>query len=217
MNLGNLYTDIAFSLGRGSSLDAMIPIWVDEAQRNCEVGYTFMWMEKLGELTLDPSAEVPNRADIPNARVKAIDWLQPILSSVGDPNEVYGEPLDNITSNHVTSLHGGAPGAWWQEGFDKVWFDAIPDASVRYRMAYSEYTSWSQAGSAEPALLVRGYSTLKYETLAVAAVALRDPRIIEAYSAARLEAWNKLIGADQEARNKPLRRLSVGKHSTGYR
>lgn len=199
MNLGAFQSMVSSAIKRGTSLDAIIPLWVSQAARVLEQNYTFSWMQRttnhtivLGTiplvLTLDPL-------------VKGVSWVKPKCATNSDGTEWYGDPLFGADEIEVLGINGGNPAGFWLNGTDggySLSFDAIPYADFVFKMRWAKYTDWPTDPAATPTLLLRGELALMSQTLILFANQMRDARMAETYGGILQGALNTLLRSEEE-------------------
>ena len=201
MKLGDFHSRISAALRKGSSLDGLIPGWVAESANLIETAYTFSWMKKTVVFdSIDFAAAVPNQLTMPE-RVKNIEWLRTAQTG-GDGSRTWLEPLLGVDPLEVSSIGKGWPQAFWLDGLDYIYLDAVPPAGTNtalvLQMKYAEYTDWPGDDNATPSLLTRGQTLLASETLLLASQETRDPRLTDVYTARRDRAFQALVAAEAE-------------------
>lgn len=198
MNLGQFHDRIKGVIRRGSSMDELIPLFVAEAAQKLEQNYTFQWMRRTTTVTVLADQDEPNQIEMPNNRVKKIEWIKPILSTEAGGFVTYGNPLAFVDESRVTAISGGLPVAYWLDGLDYIYLDAIPQEDIAYRLKYVEFTDWPADAAATPSLLVRGSAALLWETMLIFAADAKDDRAFQAYTLRRNEAINFLLRSEEE-------------------
>lgn len=181
MALSDFYPKVARALGRGASLDARIPDWTASAAEFLEQNYSFQYMKKTGQISVDHLAATPWQIDFPSVRTKSIDMLRPMWSYPGG-FERYGAPLKPVDQVRVSGLDGGQPSGYWLDGETYICLDVVPQEDYTFQITYYEYTDWPTDTSATPRLLAKYQSLLKAQTVLVAAAELRDTRLNEIFS-----------------------------------
>lgn len=197
MNLGQFHDRISAALRRGNSLDGIIPLWTAEAANLIEQNYTFSWMRRTGTVTLNPLAEQPNVIELPNGRMKSLEYLRPITWSDG-VQQSYGEPLKGVDPGAFTGISRGNPVGFYLDGVDRIVLDAVADQELAYQIRFAEYTDWPVADNATPTLLQRGQALLTAEVLVIFAMEQRDQRLAELYEGRRQQAYNFLLRSEEE-------------------
>lgn len=199
MNLGAFHDLVRSAIKRGSSLDALIPLWVSQAARVLEQNYTFSWMTRTTTVTF-AAGSVPLEHTM-SGLVKQVDWVKPILDQPGDGTEWYGTPLRGIEEVDLLGISRGNPAGFWLTGADGVYklcFDAIPVDQYKVKVKQSVFTDWPTAEASTPVLLLRGEMCLFAQTLILFANQQRDPRMAETYGGILQGALGTLLRSEEE-------------------
>ena len=203
MNVSDFYASVRGALQRGTSQDAMIPLWASEACSLIEQEWTYQWMRRTGVTAVDAQAMVPNQVAFPNARVKSFDFVK-----ILNPTLVQGLPftgqdeLLGVDPKDVTGIGIGCPQAYWLDGVSYLYLDENPPVDIDLFMSWMEFTDWPTDGDAEPAILIRARSLLQNTTMVVASRDLKDPRMMEQYASFAQTSRAAARSADVELANK---------------
>lgn len=208
MNLGQFHAQVSSAIKRGTSLDAIIPMWVSQAQRLLEQNYTFSWMGRSSDSSL-PAATTFLTLD---PLVKNIEWIKPRW--VGSGNTVwFGDPIVGVDERMVTGIGSGNPSGFYltgDEGSYKANFDAAPGEAWLFRMRWHKYTEWPTNDAATPVLLLRGEMALFAQTLVLFANAQRDARMAEVYTGILQGALSTLLRSEEELKMAHQNDLKMG-------
>lgn len=194
MTLQTLHTDIAAVLARGGSQDAKIPRWVRHSAQWLEQNYSFKYMEKHGEVALDPLAIAPNVLQLPNNRVKSVVLVQPYRTEA-DGRKAYANPLPKADRRDVTSIDLGYPSGWWQVG-ETLHFDGKPEQTFNLDMVWFEFTDWPTDLNTTPTLLQRYENLLFAQTLVAAWREIKDQAAMQDWTGERDIALRAVLVAE---------------------
>lgn len=194
MPLSTFYADVSATLRRGSSSDSLIPDWTEEAALWLEQNYTFGYMRRTEEFTLDPSAETPNLLEIEAGRLKTIEFIRAKDRETG---KTYGK-LEKIDASQVASIDSGDPSYYWRDGPDFIYFDADVEQELTLQIRGAWYTEWPVDEDETPTLLRFYKNLLKAQTLIEAAIDLKDDRMLAAYEMKFQRALAAVLVAEEE-------------------
>jgi hypothetical protein len=200
MNLGDFKTMVSSAIKRGSSLDAIIPLWISQAARLLEQNYTFSWMWRTTDESIPAGIEPLVLALDP--LIKQVHWVKPKLVSTNtDGTEWYGEPLYGADELEVEGLSGGCPTGFWLLGTDGGYtlnFDAIPQMDFPFKMRRAKYTDWPTADDSTTTLLLRGEMAHFAQTLILFANQMRDANMASTYGGILQGALNTLLRSEED-------------------
>jgi hypothetical protein len=198
VNLGQVHDDVKAVIARGGSQDAKVPRWVRSAAQWLEQNYSFQYMEKFGEVYLDPQAVAPNVLTLPNNRVKLVTLVQPF--TLQGNTQVFLPALPKVDRAEVLSIgYGGIPAGWWQVG-DTLHFDTKPDTQVSLALVYEEYSAWPVDANAEPTLVARYDNLLLAQALVNAWRELKDTEAMALWTNERDMALRAILNVEEENR-----------------
>jgi hypothetical protein len=194
MNLGEFHDRVARALGRGTSLDASIPVWVEEAVQEIENNYTFQYMKRWVEISVDADAAQAHIISLYNTPIKEIASLRYYNSDAerwvpikGPKNE-----QDRLTRP------AGFPSSFWLNGVNGVVLDAIPDEDYTIEGNLRVFSSWQAGQDAfEHYLIDRHRKLLLSQAVLGANMELRDPRLAQIYEAMNQKAWTGVNVAEE--------------------
>jgi hypothetical protein len=178
---------VSDSLARGTTLDAEIPNYVKQAALWFERNHNFAYMEKFGELTLDPDASQPRVIDLPSQRVKEIKFIRYL-----DEDSIWNY-IPRVDGENITKNEEGPPTAYWLSGKNYIILDNTIQEETELELQWYEYTEWPTDTSATNWLIEFAPDFLVAQTLLLMAPRLRDKRLREEYTAQRNEALRTLL------------------------
>lgn len=193
MTLATFYAEVSSALRRGSSSDSLIPGWTEDAALWLEQNYTFGYMKRTEEFTLDPEAETPNLLELED-RLKTIQFVRAISRTDAG---IYGY-LTKTDPGQVASIDDGDPSYYWRDGPDFIYFDANVQTELTLEIRAAWYTDWPTVTSETPTLLRFYKNLLKARTLIEAAIDLKDERMAAAYNAKFERALQAVLVAEEE-------------------
>lgn len=196
MTLATFYPKISTALRRGTSVDSLIPGWVESAALWLEQNYSFNYMERTVEVSLDPEAEEPNLIDLED-RIKSFKFVRAISRDASPAAYRY---LQKIDAADVGSVVKGDPNYYWLDGPDQLWLDANVQTELVVQIRAVFYTEWPDVSSATPTLLRFYPNLLKAQTLIEAAIDLKDERMAAAYDSQFQRAIQAVLVAEEEMR-----------------
>lgn len=207
IDLGEFHTQVAGALKRGSTVDALIPSYVERTARRIEKNYTYLYMEKFAEFIVDASASFPRTIQLPAGQdlTKTIEMLRWIDSTDFSYNTIF-----EVDPRRITQRKTAAATGYWRQGNDFLILDNKPDVNYDYEIIWSEYTDWPTDLNAAPWLVKNEVSLLMAETLLEFAGFLRDKDMRAEYQAQRDIAYKESIKADEDIR------ASNSDATTGY-
>lgn len=190
---------VSSAIGRGTSLDAIVPMWISQAARLLEQNYTFSWMRRSANYTI-AAGNVP-LVQVMSPLVKSIEWVKPVVVSNGDGTNYYGKSLVGVEEEEVLGISGGNPSGFWLDGQDgnyNLCFDAIPHEAFSFRVRHAIYTSWPTDLAASPTLLLRAEFALFAQSLVLFANQKRDPAMAATYGSILQSALTVLLNSEEE-------------------
>lgn len=198
MNLGEFHARVARALGRGTSLDTVIPNYVEEAVQDIEKNYTFQYMRRWVELTVDSSSTSPHIISLFATPIKEITLLRYINSDDSRFRRIKG-PID---PGDRQTREAGPPTAFWLDGVSSIVLDSIPDEDLDLEGNFVQYSTWQPAQTTFRHYLIDNFRTLLLsETVQKAAVDLRDARLGPLYQSMNVRAW-ETVNTSEEALQK---------------
>lgn len=195
MDVAAFYTQIGNAIRRPKET-GNIASWASEAAMLIEQRTSYSWMKKFGEFDLDPLAATPNQVEFPNARVKSVKFAR-LFEVATDSSRGFKE-LQGVSPDRVSSIDLGDPNGFWLDGISHLWLDTRVTQERSLQLYWVEYTDWPTDTAASPTILQKALPLLKAETLLLAAMELRDPRLVEIYGARQQNALNALETAEKE-------------------
>lgn len=198
MTLAEFHARISRALRRGTSQDDIIPDVVSEAALFLEQNYSFKYMRRVVQVTIDPLGMAPERIDVPSDHIKS--WR--FIRVVGPANAYSSAPyryLKRVEAEDVTALSLGCPLGYYLDGDTQIVLDAVVKESTKLDIAFVEYTNWPTDTTASPRLLKIGHNLLRAQTLMQFSMDTRDPRLLALLKQMRDEALVALLGAQEES------------------
>lgn len=198
VTLGDIHDAVRDALKRGNTLDVVIASRVRQAARWIERNYTFLYMKRFGEVTVDLDSDYPYVLEVPNADWKAIHFLR-IRDDEGefwklgriDP----AEELDRATER---------PSGYWLDGVDRIILNQNPDSAYVFEVRWDQYTDWPTTTESSNWLIRNGEDVLIAQAMFLMAPYLRDAKMIQDYVAQRNEGLQTLVHADEESQHSDL-------------
>jgi hypothetical protein len=200
MTLAEFHTSISRAIRRGTSQDDIIPDVVSDAAAFLEQNYTFSYMRRTVQVTLDPTAMAPERIDYPSPLIKRFYFIR----IVNGPTAYAADPycyLRKVDARDVSALSYGPPVGYYTDGATQIVLDSVVQASTVLDISYAQYTDWPTDASQTPTLLAIGRNVLRSQTLLQLAEDMRDPRMVSIYTTRRNEGLTALLQAAEEDAN----------------
>lgn len=194
MTLTELHAQISATLNKRDIFDAVIPNYVAQAAMWLERNYTFKYMERFVEFTLDPDVDNPRTITLPQ-EAKKIHFIR----RLADDGSFYYPKL--VDPSEVTSSTTAAPAGYWLDGTCFIWFDNTPAEAYSMEMRYDAFTVWPTDYAEEPWLAKYGPDFLIAQTMIQFGPRIRDKGLIEEYRIQRADIVKTLTLADAELRN----------------
>ena len=193
MNLGEFHALVSRSLNRGTSQDANIPTSVRQAVRWIERNYTFQYMKRWVEGSINVTVDNPYIITLYELRPKAIEAFRLI-----DPETGRFRDLKRIDPKQRTSRIVGTPSGYWLDGVNSIILDAIPEQNLSYEMHLTQYTALPTDTDFVHWLFDNAEDLLLFCTLWYLSISLRDDRMATSYKLFRDEAIKTLDIAEQD-------------------
>ena len=181
--LGEFHTLVSDALGRGTSLDSVVPKRVAWAARWLERNYTFQYMRQWKEFEIDVSeAEYPYIISLYDLELKEIELIRRRqLDDDGDV--VFGRPLRKEHPGARESRPAGVPESYWLNGLSSIILNSVPDEDMTFEAHIVSFTKWGSASAWTHWLLDNATQLLLCRTLMVMVPRTRDPKLWQTYKA----------------------------------
>lgn len=193
MNLGEFHALVSSSLNRGTSLDSSIPDKVRQAVRWIERNYTFQYMRRWVEGSIDASVATPYIIPLYDLRPKAIEAFRLIDSETSKYRD-----LKRIDPKERNGRGAWPPSGYWLDGVNSIILDAEPTEDQDYEIHLHQYTALPTDTDFQHWLIDNAEDLLLFTSLWYMGVSLRDDRMISAYKLLREEAMQTLHIAEQD-------------------
>ena len=193
MNLGEFHDDVRASLGRGTSLDALIPSWTRRAALWIERNRTLQYMRKYAVVEIDiETNDTPRFIEIEGAGFKAVEMLRWITAD-GEYHAV--TPKD---PRDFPRLETGTPIYYWLDGVSRIVLASTPNENLSGELVVATYTSWPGQLTAQHWLLDAAFDVLFARTMMNYARHARDAGAYQTYKTELDDALLGLYAADDE-------------------
>lgn len=180
--LGAFHTLVSDSLGRGTSLDSVIPRRVQMTARWLERNYTFQYMRQLRVLEVDSAATNPHIVSLYDLEIKKIETLRRRELDT-DNSYLFSPPLSQTKPADRSSRPFGQPESFWLNGVSSLIFNSIPDEDMTFEGHFVLFTKWGTADSWTHWLLDNATELLLCRTLMALMPRTRDPALYQAHKA----------------------------------
>lgn len=178
--LGEFHTLVSDALGRGTSLDTVIPKRVEMAARWLERNYTFQYMRTWRTFSVDPDADYPYIVSLFDMEIKKIELIRK-RSTEDDGTVVFGRPLRKLHPGDRESRPAGVPESYWLNGVNSIIFNSVPDEAMTFEAHLVQFTKWGSGSSWTHWLLDHGTNLLLSRSLMLMVSRTRDPKLWEMY------------------------------------
>lgn len=167
-------------------MDDLIPDWVEEAVQQIEANYTFQYMKRWTEISIDADAENPHIISLYNTPIKQVSLLRYYSEDEGRFKEIKG-PID---PQQRSTREEGFPTRFWLNGVSDIVLDSIPDEDLELEAHLQVFSVWQPGQEGfQHYLIDRHRQLLLSETVLVANVELRDERLDVKYTGMNTRAW----------------------------
>lgn len=191
-NLGEFHTLVSDALGKGTSLDSVIPKRVGMAAGWIERNYTFQYMRTWKTFTADPDAEFPHIVSLYDLDIKKIDLIR-IKTTEADGSVLFSRPLLQLAPADRETRSTGVPESFWLNGVSSIVFNSVPDVETVFEAHLVQFSRWGSGNSWTHWLLDNATELLLCKTLTLMAVRTRDPKLYQMYEsdlAKEIQAFN---------------------------
>ena len=181
-SLSEFHTLVSDALGRGMSLDAVIPRRVQMTARWLERNYTFQYMRQLRLLDVDSAADDPHIVSLHDLEIKKIETLR-VRTTDEDGSYLFSPPLLQTKPADRSSRPFGQPESYWLNGVSSLVFNSVPDEDLTIEGHFVLFTKWGTATNWTHWLLDNATQLLLCRTLMALMPRTRDPALYQAHKA----------------------------------
>lgn len=198
--LKDIHDKLRQKMGRGTALNSVIPGAITDAARWAEQNYSFSYMQKFGEVSVDPLAAEPQVIEIPSTTVKDIKALWRVTSEGGKlPLQRIDARDLNYTANPDAVLTTETvPTAFYTKGTQYIVLDLAPAIDTDFQIEWYEYTPWPQEETASNWMIENGQALLLAQARLELSEDTLDVAAYQVYKLRRDEAANNLIRQDED-------------------
>ena len=187
---------------QGTRLDTVIPGAIRRAARFIETNYSFLYMERFQQATLDVSAENPRFLPFPGESTKKINFVR-YAQTFGSVSEyVYLKPIDPIDNTLIVNTSN--PTAYWLTGDETgarfMVLNRTGTENLDLEIHSVEYSTWPESDTATHWLLNNAEDALLAKTMQRLARYAEEPDWLQVYKEPWEEAIRVTLMADEEAR-----------------
>lgn len=193
MNLAAFHSNISATIRRGTSVDALIPGWVEQAARFLELDNTFEYMKEVVETQTTVDSNLLTLAK----ELKRVEFVRLVGKVEGQAPRAYIY-LNKVEPKDVLGLESAWPVGYWNEGSMKLRIDTVPNVALDLEIGASFLTDWPTDTTETPTLLKRYMGLLRAQTMLEAARELKDVRMAEDWAQARKEQLAVVFRAEEE-------------------
>lgn len=194
VNQAELKTQLRGTHGQGTTLDPLLTTFIRQGVKWIERNYTFLYMEKFGELTIKSNTSFPRLIDLESDRVKDISMFRITLDSG------LFHYLKKIEVNKMTKVQTSIPYGYWVQGVSFMVLDNIPDQDYSAELTLVEYTPWSDSDNYTNWLLNNADDVVYKAAMVEISLYLRDYKSVQFWQDQRDRGIKTMIIADEETR-----------------
>lgn len=201
ITLTDFYAMVRTAHGRGTSLDALLPRFVEQACLWMERNNSMKYMEREGDVLLAADSTFPDTMVLPNCRVKAVRWVRTLVGSDAactswnyfrklDPREQRSDRMETF------------PRGYWQSGHSTIRISGPVEEDTTFSVGWYQYTDWpteDNDGECAHWLIVNAHDLMLAQTMIQLAPVLRDKGLLDTWGPVRDQALKTLVQADEEA------------------
>jgi len=178
--LGEFHALVSDALGRGTSLDSLIPVRTKLAARWIEGNYLFQYMRTWKVLNVDITAEYPYILSLHDLNIRGIEAIR-LRDTDSDGNIVFHAPLKKINPVDRSDRPAGVPESYWLNGMSSIILGSIPDENMVFEAHLQQFTKWGSGDSWRHYMLDNMTNMLLARTLMMMSVRIRDPALYGVY------------------------------------
>lgn len=182
LTLAEFHALVSDALGRGSTLDSVIPTRVQMSARWLERNYTFQYMRQLREINVDSSAEFPYIVSLYDLEVKKIESLRRRTTGT-DGSISFGRPLSKVRPEDRSTRPLGEPESYWLNGVSSIILNSVPDEDMVFEGNFVLFTKWGTASNWTHWLIDQATQLLLCRSLMALMPRTRDPALYSAHKA----------------------------------
>ena len=179
-SLGAFHTLVSDALGRGTSLDSVIPERVRMSARWIERNYTFQYMKQQRTLTASASATYPWIMSLHDLEIKRVVALRRKQTD-DDGTIFFSPPLRKVDPVDRANRPAGQPESYWMNGVSSLIFNSVPDEDMEFEGHFVLFTKWGTASTWTHWLLDNATQLLLCRTLMAMMPRTRDPALYQAH------------------------------------
>lgn len=180
--LGEFHTLVSDALGRGTSLDSVIPKRTEMAARWIERNYTFQYMRSWLSLSVDSAATNPHIVSLYDLELKSLELVRRRTTGA-DGTILFSRPLRKLRPADRESRPVGQPESYWLNGVSSIVFNSTPGEDMTFECHFQQFTKWGSGSSWTHWLLDNATQLLLCRTLMTMAIRSRDPKLYDMYKA----------------------------------
>lgn len=178
--LSEFHTLVSDGLGRGTSLDSVIPARVKMAVNWIEKNYTFQYMKEWMTFPVLAAAAYPYIVSLANIRPKKFELIRRRTTD-SDGNIQFGRPLRKVNPADRESRPAGEPESYWLNGVNSIIFNSVPDEDMDFEAHVVRFTDWGSSSNFTHWLLDNATELLLAKSLQLMTVRTRDPGLYDMY------------------------------------
>lgn len=180
VSLGEFHTLVSDALGRGPSLNSVIPRRVQFAANWLERNYTFQYMRQFRLLGVSATAEFPHIVSLHDLEIKRIKAIRRRETDT-DGSYLFSPPLKQVDPIERSTRPFGQPESYWLNGVSSIVFNSTPDEDMTFEGHFVLFTKWGSDDDWTHWLLDNATQLLLCRTLMVMMPRTRDPALYQAH------------------------------------
>ena len=184
VSLSEFHSLVSDGLGRGTSVDTLIPERVRMAAAWIEKNYTFQYMKTWRTLSVSTTAQYPYIISLADIAVKRVTLLRRREADLEGTGFIFSDPLKKLAPDDRSTRGEGIVESYWINGRNSIVLNAIPTEDLTLEAHLVEYTKWGSGDNWTHWLLDNCTQLLLCRTMMIlGSTRLRDPKLWEVYKA----------------------------------
>lgn len=180
VTLGTFHTLVSDALGRGTALDASIPLRTSMAARWLERNYLFQYMRTWKVLEVLVAADNPEIISLFGLELRNVELLRR-RNTADDGSYNFNRPIKKRDPADRESQPLGEPTSFWLNGVSSIILDTVPDENMTFEAHLQQFTTWGSGTSWTHWLLDNATNLLLCRTLMMMCPRSRDPSMYDMY------------------------------------
>lgn len=196
MDQGTLVAEILDELNKGSGLTAAtVKTKIRDALSILETQYSWAYMDRFVEFTIDLGSENPRALPMPNG-LKSIEFFRWVKD-----NGEYVRVLEVQPRQLTSKCSGKYPKFYYKDAMQYIWLSGTPTEALHGEMSYRQFTTYSADDAFEPWPLKYIFPLIKYQTLLLMVPYLREPNLKALVVDAFAQSLKAAVDMNEELEN----------------